>query len=162
MARVKDRLTNTKPGNAIVLKSRHVFLLKRVLTAIPHHRLILDDHTHRSSAHRRAGCSRKSSAGSTKIFASSSPTYRYVIPLWGMPQGSRKLGVPSLFLPSKRRDADDSLDIVLEVHSIAPPNPRSWFLGEQVIEGMLMLNHSCRVSVLNLQRRWETFVDDSS
>ena len=31
---------------------------------------------------------------------------------------------------------DDSLDTILEVHAIAPPNPRSWFIGEQVIEGM--------------------------
>lgn len=59
-----------------------------------------------------------------------------------MPQGSRQLGVPSLFLPSKRRDAGDSLDTILEVHAIAPPNPRSWFLGEQVIEGMLTLNRT--------------------
>ena len=45
------------------------------------------------------------------------------------------LGVPSLFLPSKSRDTDDSLDTILEVHVITPPNSRSWFLGEQVIEG---------------------------
>lgn len=48
----------------------------------------------------------------------------------------RQLGVPSLFLPSKRRDTDDAPDIILEVHAIAPPNPRSWFVGEEVIEGI--------------------------
>jgi len=51
-------------------------------------------------------------------------------------KAQRRLGVPSLFLPSKGRDADDSLDTILEVHVITPPNPRSWFMGEQVIEGM--------------------------
>lgn len=40
-----------------------------------------------------------------------------------------------MFLPSKRQDTDDSLDAILEVHAIVPPNSRSWFWGEQVVEG---------------------------
>ena len=51
-------------------------------------------------------------------------------------RAQRNIGVPSLFLPNKRRDTDDPLDTILEVHAIAPQNPRSWFMGEQVIEGM--------------------------
>jgi len=43
-------------------------------------------------------------------------------------------------LPSKTQDTDDSLDTILEIHATVPPNPRSWFMGEQVIEdGKLLL-----------------------
>ncbi|KAF9652960.1 hypothetical protein BDM02DRAFT_3088479 [Thelephora ganbajun] len=51
-----------------------------------------------------------------------------------------RTGVPSLFLPGKRRETDDSLNGILEVHAIAPPNPRSWFMDDQVVEeGKLLL-----------------------
>ena len=72
----------------------------------------------------------------------------------------RQLGVPSLFLPSKRRDKDDYSDAILEVHAVAPPNPRSWFMGEQVIEGLLEVQVSS--SDAETQRRWKAAVDDSS
>ena len=81
MARVKDRLT--KPGSMIVLKFRHVFRPKRVLTAILHHHLMLDGHTYRSSTYRRTRRRHEPAAGSTKVFTPSPPTYGYVTALRG-------------------------------------------------------------------------------
>ncbi|KAJ8077250.1 hypothetical protein AAF712_004134 [Marasmius tenuissimus] len=51
-----------------------------------------------------------------------------------------RTGVPTLFLPSKhapRQDGDDGLDpeadCVLEIQQVTPPNPRSWFVGDEVV-----------------------------
>ena len=46
-------------------------------------------------------------------------------------------GIPSLFLPyeSDRANCGTRKSSILEVQAVAPPNARSWFIGEEVVAG---------------------------
>lgn len=45
------------------------------------------------------------------------------------------VGLPALFIPHETKDGLKSM--VFEVQTVAPPNPRSWFMPEgEVLEGM--------------------------
>ncbi|KAM5531576.1 hypothetical protein V8D89_014745 [Ganoderma adspersum] len=49
-----------------------------------------------------------------------------------------RTGTPSLFLPYDQPDGAKSL--LLEVQAVSPPNPRSWFVSEEVVEdGKLLM-----------------------
>ncbi|KAI6000491.1 ribonuclease H2, subunit B [Pisolithus albus] len=49
-----------------------------------------------------------------------------------------RTGLPSLFLPYQLRDGSDARSsAILEVQTVAPPDTRSWFVGEEVVSGEL-------------------------
>ncbi|KAJ7163611.1 ribonuclease H2, subunit B [Mycena crocata] len=52
-----------------------------------------------------------------------------------------RTGLPSLFLPYSPQSNDESKrDAVLEVQAVAPTNPRSWFIGQEVVsDGQLLV-----------------------
>jgi len=80
MAWVEVRIT--KPGNAIILKSRHVLSPRRVLAAIIHHRSLLNDHAHWGSAYGYSGRGYDPAAGSAEVLTPSSPSHGYVPALY--------------------------------------------------------------------------------
>lgn len=52
-----------------------------------------------------------------------------------------RTGLPSLFLPYQLRDGSDATSpAILEVQTVAPPDTRSWFVGEEVVsDGRLLV-----------------------
>ena len=57
-------------------------------------------------------------------------------------------GLSALFLPYCAPNGDSS---VLEVHSVEPNTPRSWFNGGEVIEGVYMSESSICINIDSLQ-----------
>ncbi|KAH8828238.1 ribonuclease H2, subunit B [Flagelloscypha sp. PMI_526] len=50
-----------------------------------------------------------------------------------------RTGLPALFLP-KTADSPDGRDSILELHSISPDEPRSWFMGDNIFsDGSLLM-----------------------
>ena len=65
----------------------------------------------------------------------------------------RAPGVPTLFLPYEH--PNEGRSTILEVQAVSPPNARSWFLSEEVLQGEWSWSGDHRDSNLP-KARWQT------
>ncbi|KAG7098771.1 hypothetical protein E1B28_000679 [Marasmius oreades] len=80
-----------------------------------------------------------------QILSSPSNSRLSMSPTAFIPLPHPRTGIPTLFLPSLRNESENSKNIssskecILELQHVTPSNPRSWFVGDEVLaEGKLM------------------------